>query len=186
MTKNKSLIITLIMLIVVAAIYRIIPTRDMGYSPHLAMALFAGSVIKDKKWAFAFPIFSIFLSDLLYQALFNMGLSSMPGFYEGQITNYILFAAMTAIGFLMKSINVINVIAYSLLVCVAFFLLSNFFVWQSGAGLARAKTFEGLIQCYTDAIPFFEQSIKSTLLFSGVLFGAYKLIESRLVASVNQ
>ncbi len=59
-----------------------------------------------------------------------MGLSSMPGFYEGQITNYILFAAMTAIGFLMKRINVINVIAYSLLVCVAFFLLSNFFVWQ--------------------------------------------------------
>ncbi len=176
MTKNKSLIITLIMLIVVAAIYRVIPGRSMGFAPHLAMALFAGAIIKDKKWAFALPIFSIFLSDVLYQSLHLIGLTSMKGFYEGQITNYILFAAMTAIGFLMKKINVINVVAYSLLVCIAFFLLSNFFVWQSGQGLSRPKTFDGLMQCYTDAIPFFINSLKATLIFSAVLFGAHKLI----------
>lgn len=186
MTKNKSLIITLIMLIVVAAVYRVIPNRSMGFAPHLSMALFAGAVIKNKKWAFALPIFSIFLSDVLYHSLNLMGFTTMKGFYEGQITNYILFAAMTAIGFLMKKINAINVIAYSLLVCVAFFLLSNFFVWQSGQGLSRPKTFDGLIQCYTDAIPFFENSIKATLVFSAVLFGAYSLIKSRFVTSINQ
>jgi hypothetical protein len=175
MTKNKSLIITLIMLIIVAAVYRVIPGRPMGFAPHLSMALFAGAVIKDKKWAFALPIFSMFISDLLYHTLFSLGLTDMRGFYEGQITNYILFAAMTAIGFLMKRITVMNVIAYSLLVSIAFFLLSNFFVWQAGSGYARPKTLAGLMQCYTDGIPFFENSIMATLVFSGVLFGAYSL-----------
>ncbi len=91
MKINKSIVITLILLIVVAALYRVIPDRRMGFAPHIAMALFGGSVVKDKRWAFALPIFSMFLSDLLYQGLFNAGISSTPGFYDGQFTNYVLF-----------------------------------------------------------------------------------------------
>ncbi|MBO9571996.1 MAG: hypothetical protein J7497_07275 [Chitinophagaceae bacterium] len=185
-SKNRSIIVTLILLIVVAALYRVIPGRTMGFSPHLAMALFAGAVVKDKKWAFALPIFSIFLSDLLYHSMYLMGKSEMPGFYAGQITNYILLAAMTSIGFLMKKINIVNIIAFSLLVCTAFFFLSNFFVWQSGAGYIRPKTFDGLMQCYADGVPFFVNSIKGTLIFAAVLFGAYKLIPARFVAFVNK
>ena len=178
MKSTKSLTLTLLLLIIVAALYRIIPNRPMGFAPHLAMALFAGAVIKDKKWAFAFPIFSMFISDLIYQLLFLRGLTSIPGFYEGQITNYLLFAGLVIIGFFMKKVNVVNVIAFSLAECVVFFILSNFFVWISGAGLSRPKTFSGLMQCYTDAIPFFGNSVLATLVFSGVLFGTYQLIRS--------
>ena len=98
MKMNKSIIWSLVLLIIVAAVYRIIPDRPWGFAPHLAMAMFAGAIIKDKKWAFAIPLFSIFISDMLYHVLYLNGLSSIPGFYEGQLTNYLLFAGVTCIG----------------------------------------------------------------------------------------
>jgi hypothetical protein len=57
MKSNKNLWVTLVLMIIVAALYRIIPDRPMGFAPQLAMALFGGAVIKDKKLAFAFPSF---------------------------------------------------------------------------------------------------------------------------------
>ena len=132
MSQNKNILVTLILMIVVAAFYRVIPDRPMGFAPHLAMALFGGAVIKDKKLAFAFPIFSMFISDVVYHLLYVNGLTSISGFYEGQFTNYLLFAGMTSIGLLMRKVNVMNIVIFSLIICTAFFLLSNFFVWNAG------------------------------------------------------
>lgn len=171
MELNKNTLISLGLLILTAALCRI-----LGFAPQLAMALFAGAVIKDKKLAFAFPIFSMFISDVIYQILYLNGLTPISGFYEGQFTNYILFAAMTAIGFMMKKINVQNVILFSLVVCTAFFLLSNFFVWNAGSGWGRPHTFSGLLMAYEDGLPFYRNSVIATLIFCGVLFGAWKLI----------
>ena len=106
MRLNRNTIITLIILIIVAALYRVIPQRPMGFAPHLAMALFGGAVIRDKRIAFAFPIFSMFISDLIYQMLYVNGLTEISGFYEGQFLNYMLFAGMTVVGFLMKRISI--------------------------------------------------------------------------------
>ena len=47
---NKKIAWSLALLIVVGAVYRIIPDRPLGFAPQIAMALFAGAVIKDKKW----------------------------------------------------------------------------------------------------------------------------------------
>jgi hypothetical protein len=176
MNPNKNILVTLVLMIIVAALYRVIPDRPMGFAPHLAMALFGGSVIKDKKLAFAFPIFSMFVSDVVYHLLYINGISSISGFYEGQFTNYLLFAGMTAIGMLMRKVSIQNIILFSLIICSAFFLLSNFFVWNAGSGWGRPHTFGGLMQAYEDGLPFFRNSILATLLFSGVLFGAWKLI----------
>lgn len=179
MRSNKHLVLTLLMLIIVAALYRVIPDRPMGFAPHWAMALFAGAVIKDRKWAFAFPIFSMFISDAIYHLLYTSGLTAISGFYPGQITNYLLFAGMTVIGFFMKNINVKNIALFSFAICIIYFLLSNFFVWNSGSGFARPHTFNGLMLCYADGLPFLGYSIVATLLFSGVLFGGWKLIHAR-------
>ena len=128
MKSNKNLLITFIVLVIVASLYRVIP-RPVNFAPHIAMALFGGAVISDKKWTFALPIFSMFLSDLLYQVLFNYGISSTPGFYEGQWQNYLLFAGITIIGFLIKKITVFNVLAASIAAPTVFFIFSNFVVW---------------------------------------------------------
>ncbi|MEO6000839.1 MAG: DUF6580 family putative transport protein [Chitinophagaceae bacterium] len=170
---NKSIIWSLVLLIIVAAFYRIIPNRPYGFAPHLAMALFAGTIIKDKKWAFALPLFSIFLSDLLYEVLYMNGLTEIRGFYDGQITNYILFTGITCIGFLMKRVTGIRVLGFAFFTATVFFLASNFMVWINGAGFIRPKTWSGLLQCYTDALPFYRGSLIATVTFSIILFGGY-------------
>ena len=178
MKSNKNLIITFIALLIVASLYRVIP-RPVNFAPHIAMALFAGAVIKNKKWAFALPIFSMFFSDLLYQLLFNYGMSTVPGFYEGQWQNYLLFAGITAIGFLIRKINALNVLAASVAAPTMFFIISNFVVWagwQGTRGLNRPKTFDGLMMCYADALPFYPNSVMACILFSAVFFGGYVML----------
>ncbi|MBC7850412.1 MAG: hypothetical protein H7Y31_11790, partial [Chitinophagaceae bacterium] len=75
MKLNKTTIWYLVILIVIAALYRVTPLREYGFAPHIAMALFGGAVIKDRKWAFALPLFSMFISDVLYEILYQNGLS---------------------------------------------------------------------------------------------------------------
>jgi hypothetical protein len=179
MKSNKSLIWTLVALIVVAALYRIIPGRPYGFAPQIAMAIFAGATIKDKKWAFALPVFSMFVSDLIYQLLYTTGLSPIYGFYDGQVINYCLFASMALIGMAIRKINAVNVFLASIAAPTAFFLLSNFVTWSGLAGLRgldRPFTFNGLMMAYADGLPFYKMSIIATLAFSLVLFGGYFLL----------
>ena len=179
MKSNKSLIWTMVALIVIAALYRIIPGRPWGFAPQIAMALFGGAVIKDKKWAFALPIFSMFLSDLLYQGLYKAGITPIYGFYDGQWLNYCLFALMVVIGFAVKKINFVNVLAASVTAPTVFFLLSNFITWSGMAGLRgldRPFTVEGLLMAYADGLPFYKGALLSTVFFSTLLFGGYYLL----------
>jgi hypothetical protein len=152
----------------------------MGFAPQIAMALFAGSVSKDKKFAFLFPILSLFISDLLYQLLYSQGLTTIKGFYSGQISNYILIASVTIIGFFINKSKVTQIVMGSLAGAIYFFLASNFTVW-AGGGLAINNqpypgSLNGLLLCYTEALPFFKWSLLSTFLFNGVFFGSYYLI----------
>jgi hypothetical protein len=48
--------------------------------------------------------------------------------------------------------------------CIIFFLVSNFGVWTS-SGL-YTKNLEGLVTCYTMAIPFLQTSLIGTIIFS--------------------
>ncbi|MCC6289642.1 MAG: hypothetical protein IT249_17325 [Chitinophagaceae bacterium] len=180
MKLSKNLIFTLIALIVVAALYRVIPGRPFGFAPQIAMAIFAGAIIKDKKVAFALPLVSMFISDALYQILYVSGFSIIPGFYEGQITNYILFVLLTTVGFWVNKFNVITIIVASIAAPTIYFLLSNFLVWLSGTGgYQHPQTFNGLMMTMADGIPFYKNSIWGTLFFSAVLFGGYYLFFSR-------
>ncbi len=155
MKQNKSLIWSLVLMVVIASLYRVIPDRPYGFAPQWALALFGGAVIKDKKWAFIMPVLSMFISDLLYQGLFAAGLTPIKGFYEGQWINYLLFASVTVFGFFIKRITVLNVFLMSLVAPTYFFLVSNFLTWAGvGEYVEYPKTWEGLMACYAAALPF--------------------------------
>src|SRR5690349_19256331 len=130
MKISKQILLSFLLLIIIASLYRIMP-RPYAFAPQIAMAIFGGAVIKDKKFAFLLPLLSMFISDALYELLYRNGIGNIPGFYEGQITNYILFGCMTIFGFLIKKINIPQILVASLAAPTAFFLLSNFFVWLS-------------------------------------------------------
>src|SRR4030095_15884943 len=102
MGNKKTTILFFVLLVIVCGLYRAWDNRPMGFAPQIAIALFAGSVIKDKRFSFLVPLFSMLISDLVYQFLYSRGLTQIRGFYEGQWANYILFTAITVIGFFIR------------------------------------------------------------------------------------
>ena len=181
MKSSNSIVWSFLLLVIIAGLYRIIPGRPYGFAPQWAMAIFAGAVIKDRKWAFIIPMLSMFISDLLYQVLYVGGVTNMQGFYEGQWQNYLLFTLLVFVGFAIKKLNVLQIGAASFAAPTLYFLVSNFLVWASNGttrGLDRPKTFDGLILCYTDGIPFYKMSILASFVFSAILFGTYIFIRN--------
>jgi hypothetical protein len=182
MKITKQLAGSFILLIVIASLYRIMPGRPYGFAPQIAMAIFGGAIIKDKKFAFLLPLLAMFVSDCLYQILYMNGVGSIYGFYDGQVLNYILFAGLTIFGFFIKNLNVKKIALASIAAPTAYFLASNFFVWASSsplAGLSRPKTFAGLMMCYGDGLPFYPWSVASTFVFCAILFGSYYLMTKK-------
>ena len=135
MKFNRSILLAFVLLLIAASLYRAWPGRPFGFAPQMAMALFGGAVIKDKRWALILPLVSMILSDLVYQALFVNGLSTIKGFYDGQWLNYLLIIGMTLFGFLLKKRTFLRVTAFSLSGSLLFF--SPFQLWR----LARRRWF---------------------------------------------
>ena len=71
--------------------------------------------------------------------------------------------------FLAKTI--LNRVFGSLLGAGLFFIVTNFGVWTLGS---YGYNLEGLLLCYTLAIPFFAYSLTSTFIFSGIIEAIYK------------
>lgn len=164
------------------------PGRPFGFAPQIAMAIFGGAIIKDKKFAFLLPILSMFVSDALYQLLYINGVGNISGFYSGQLTNYILFGLMTFFGFFIKNFNIGKIALASVAAPTTYFFISNFMVWASNsplAGLGRPKTFNGLLLTLNDGVPFYYWSIAATLIFSAILFGSYYLITKPAMHAVE-
>ena len=186
MKSTKSLLLSFLLLIIVASLYRVWDGRPFGFAPQIAMAIFGGAVIRDRRMALLLPLVSMLISDVLYQVLYINGVTSIQGFYEGQWVNYLLFAGLTCFGFLMRKVNTMNVLVFSIGGSVLFFLLSNFTVWIGGGGLGRPLTLEGLMLCYGDALAFYRDYglingfagnfVFGDLFFSAILFGAWYLI----------
>ncbi len=180
MKQNKSLFLALALLIIVGSAFRV-----MGFAPQIAMAVFAGAVVKDKKLAFLFPLISMLLSDVLFQVLYLNGIVEFAGFYKGQISNYILLISLTFFGIWIHQLKVGRIAAAAVAAPITYFLASNFMVWAGGGGYQRPFTFGGLLLCYNDALPFLRNSLITTALFSIILFGGYYLI-NRLVLHQKQ
>jgi hypothetical protein len=140
------------------------------------MAVFAGAVIKDRKWAFALPLFSMLLSDLLMEGMHQLNSSYYTGFYKGQFLNYILILSTTVIGFFIGSRKPLQILGGAIAAPVVYFLLSNFAVWMGGGGLGRPQTLSGLMMVYADGLPFLKNSLMGTAVFSAVLFGTHYVL----------
>ena len=177
MKIDKSIIGSFVLLVVIASLYRIMPNRPWGFAPQIAMALFSGSIIKDKKFSFLMPLFSMLLSDIIYEALFYFKLSPIQGFYNGQWVNYLLIMAVTVIGFAVNKNKLFSILAGAVAGVSFYFFASNFAVWIGGGlglnNLPYPKTLDGLSACLAAGLPFLKASFYSTLLFSAILFGGY-------------
>ena len=82
------------------------------------------------------------------------------------------WGSVILIGFLLKFFisNIVARIFGALIGALLFYIITNFGVWSLGS---YGYTFEGLILCYTLAIPFFAYTLISTLIFSSIIEGLY-------------
>lgn len=168
MNQNKLNIMTAAILILSAAILKV-STFPHSVNPIIAISLFSGAIIKDRKFAFAMPLIAMFTSDIMLE-VFNIA----PGFYGmGQIGNYASLLLITILGFSMKKTNLVSVTAYSIASTLLFFVLSNtncfFFDFDStyGQGLT------GWVNCLAAGVPFVKNSMITDLCFSTVIFTTY-------------
>jgi hypothetical protein len=174
MKQNTSTLIIAALLVVIAALSRVI-LYPHNFSPIIGMAIFAGAVIKDRRIAFALPLISMFLSDVLFEA-FNIA----PGFWGwGQLVGYGILALITVIAFSMKKINLISVAGYSIGSSMLFFFLSNsaFFVFDNPVYHTYTQNFNGYIATLAGGLPFLKTGIVADLVYSTILFGTYFLVQ---------
>lgn len=158
-------------MILAAALSRI-AFYPLNFSPVIAMALFGGAVIKDKKLAFALPLAAMFLSDLIFE-MTNIA----TGFWGwGQLVGYGILALITVFGFSLKKINVQNVTGFSIISSLTFFFLSNTSVWIFDT-TTYAQNFGGWINCLAAGLPFLKNGLAADLVYSGLFFGGFVLLE---------
>ena len=177
MKLTKQTILFLFILVAVSTIVKIICAPQInlsGFTCVIAVSLFAGLTIKDKKIAFLFPLLALFISDVLLQGLYALNLFPYSGFYSGQITNYALFILITLIAISLRNYKIAGIVAAAFIGPTVFFLLSNFVVWKTqGAVMGYSNNFSGLMQCYVFGIPFYRNSLVSTVIFLPAFIVAY-------------
>ena len=180
MKLNKYTLLSFFMLVLLAALYRAIPGRPWGFAPQFAMAIFGGAVIADKKLSFILPLLSLLISDVIYELLYINGVFEIKGFYDGMWVNYLLFGSLTIIGFYIQPGKISSIAKGVIAAPTLFFLSSNFITWAGNGGYQRGMSFSGLIQTYIDGIPFYNNSLVATAVFSLFLFGTYNILVSKL------
>jgi hypothetical protein len=154
-------------LILAAALSRLLP-HPANFTPIAAMAL-AGGVYFNKRIALVIPLAALVISDLFI------------GFHNTILFVYGSFILIGLIGLWLKSHKKpLPIFGAALLSSILFFVVTNFGVWLTGGGWFYPKTWQGLIECYTLAIPFFRNTIAGDLVYTVVLFGLFEFSEYTL------
>ena len=147
-----------VIFILLGVISRLIPHAP-NFTPILAIALMSGLYIK-KKFIVLLPISIMLVSDLII------------GSHATVFWVYLSLILISLIGQVIKN-NTSNILLYSILSSVLFFIITNFGVWSFGG---YGYTFAGLIMSYTMAIPFFNNTLFSTFIFSLGIYTANYII----------
>lgn len=158
-------ILPLFFAILMIALCRLLP-HPWNFVPVSASAIFGG-IYLNKKWAFILPIASMIIADMVL----GFSLTDIPFVYGS-----ILLSAGIGIWISSKRENK-PVFAFSVLFgtlssSVIFYLITNFGAWLTLS--MYTKDFNGLIQSYVMALPFFKNSVAGDLFFISVFVTAYE------------
>ena len=154
-----------ISLILLLAFSRLIP-HPPNFTPIVAVAIMSGYFFKNIKLSFVVLLIAMLLVDVFL------------GFYKHMLFVYLSLFLITFVFFKMSDkINFKSLFVFGFLGSLIFYLVSNFGVWASGVlspitNLPYEKNLNGLINCYFLAIPFFKNTLFSTIIFSYAAFFA--------------
>lgn len=154
----------LAIIFLVIGIFSRVITHAPNFTPVIALALFGGMML-EKRQALWMPVALMIISDLIigmHQVIIftwgSMLLVSLLGCWQREHRS-----GLAVLGLGMAS-------------SVIFFVMTNFGAWLA----MYPHTLEGFVQCYVAAIPFFRNTLVSTLAYSAVLFGMHELVRMRV------
>ena len=179
---NPRTLILLLMILAITA-FRLLVTfnsdelKFANFSSIGAVALFGGAYFKDNLKAFAFPLLSLFLSDLILSATIFSKYSS--GFlYDGWYWTYIAFALMVLVGRIMlKNVSIVNLLASTLVIVLIHWIVSDIGVWYHNP--AYTQDIAGFWTCLVKAIPFEIRFLEGTVIYGALLFGAFEILKAK-------
>jgi hypothetical protein len=155
-------LLALIGVVLSLALYRILP-HPMNFTPVMAVALFAGAKLDDKRMAFLLPLLAMLLADLVIG-------STMLFVYAGM-------ALAVVLGMMIRQRSgFMPVTAAALAGSLSFFAISNFGAWLYSPEL-YSRDWTGLVAALIAAIPFYQNSLLSDAVFTAILFGGWALAE---------
>ena len=153
-TKNFQSYLLPISLILILSFSRLIP-HPLNFTPILAMGIFSGYYFKQFYLGLFIVIVSMFLGDLYL------------GFHSTMFFTYISLAVAVILGLYIKHFKFTEILVTGLTSSICFFLITNFGAWLTLE--MYEKNLAGLFQSYVMAIPFFHNTLISTLLYLAIL-----------------
>lgn len=156
LSKRESI---LILFVAVAVLVRLLP-HPPNFTPVTALAIFGATTFNNKALGTILPLIALGISDIF------LGFSTITFWVYGS------FILISLLSIYWKEVK----LQYVLLSSSVFFIVTNFGVWILG----YPKSLEGLVLCYTLAIPFFLNSVLGDLFFTYVLKYSFKTVESKL------
>mgnify|MGYP005844974957 CR=1 FL=1 len=154
----KPSMILLAILALFTLFWRILP-HEWNMTPLFALALFAGARLPTAAQRLGLPLLVMVLSDLWL------------GGHPTLLFVYLGVVAAVWLGSRMQQAGLLHHAGFALAASTLFFVISNFGVWLV-AGL-YPPTLEGLLACYTLAIPFFFKAAAGDLFFVMVFYALF-------------
>jgi len=156
MKKTKQKFVLFLYFIGLIALSRLIP-HPPNFTPVIAMAVFMPYLSRNVYSAMLVPLLAMFVSDLYL------------GFHSSMFWVYISILLGTTLSHYTMSIKktYVHLGSNALVSSTIFFVITNFAVWMSGT--MYPLTLDGLIICYTMAIPFFGNTLAGTLFYVSLL-----------------
>ena len=152
---NLRLVIAVLGASVFLALHRVIP-HPPNFTPIIAGAVFLPWLFGNVWWAWIIPMLGLLLGDIYW------------GFHPYMLYTYGSLALICWISLRWQNLPVLAVCS-----SLVFFVITNFGVWLSGY---YGYTLQGLWQCYVMAIPFYTNTLISTVVYTGGFYIIYKTL----------
>tara|TARA_Y100000590_G_scaffold80464_1_gene89367 strand:+ start:8320 stop:8835 length:516 start_codon:yes stop_codon:yes gene_type:complete len=159
MKEKIFLFVGFFLLLITSRVFSDIP----NFTPTLSLIIFASYYFRNLTISSSIVLLSQIVSDIF------IGFYSYIFFVYGSFLVIIYIAPI-----IMKKLTTMSVLVTSVISPSIFFIISNFGVWFAGS--LYTKDLNGLIECYVAGLPFYDESLLSTILFSYTIFIIYKLL----------
>jgi hypothetical protein len=171
----------LLLIIVITAALRLASFSGWGpltvFTPIGAMALFGGAYFSGTIKPFAFPLLTLFISDVVLTfTLFSDSEYRDGLLYNGWVWTYGAFALMTIAGkLIIRDITIKNIV-----IAVVVSTLIHWLVSDIGACIVEKQfTFSLYTQRLIAAIPYEWRFLGGTAIYSAILFGVFEWLQTK-------